>query len=80
MLIHARSMYADIDPEDPDLMKHPNYRHVIERRVTLHPGDAIFLPVGWWHHVRSLDISISFAMTNFVVPNHFDWYRPGEVT
>ncbi|MGB0646454.1 MAG: cupin-like domain-containing protein [Bradymonadia bacterium] len=79
ILTHARSMYADIDPENPDLLKHPNFQHVMEKCVTLHPGDAIFLPIGWWHHVRSLDISISFAMTNFVVPNNFDWYRPGEV-
>ena len=78
LLTHARSMYADIDPEAPDHNRHPNFSSVIEHQTILNPGDAIFLPIGWWHHVRSLDISISFAMTNFVVPNNFDWYRPGE--
>ena len=79
ILTGARSMYADIDPENPDYIKHPNLRNVTQRTATLDPGDAIFLPVGWWHHVRSLDVSISFAMTNFVVDNQYDWYRPGEI-
>ena len=79
LLTHARSMYADIDPEAPDHDRHPNFSSVGAYQTTLNPGDAIFLPIGWWHHVRALDISISFAMTNFVVPNNFDWYRPGEV-
>jgi hypothetical protein len=34
---------------------------------------------GWWHHVRALSVSIKLALTNFVVANAFDWYRPGEV-
>ena len=79
LLQGARSMYAAIDPERPNHELHPNFSTVQEYEVTLQPGDAIFLPIGWWHHVRALDISISLAMTNFVVPNHFDWFRPGEV-
>jgi hypothetical protein len=79
MLVGARSMYADIDPEQPDYLAHPNLSSITERTATLEPGDAIFLPVGWWHHVRSLDISISFAMTNFVANNQYDWFRPGEI-
>jgi ribosomal protein L16 Arg81 hydroxylase len=25
----------------------------------LGPGDVIYIPRGWWHHVRTLDLSIS---------------------
>jgi len=73
-------MYGAVDPEAPDHENYPNFSAIHEYTTTLNPGDAIFLPIGWWHHVRSLDVSISFAMTNFVVPNQFDWFRPGEVS
>lgn len=35
------------------------------------PGDALFIPVGWWHHVVSLDASCSVLFTNFAWPNDF---------
>jgi hypothetical protein len=35
--------------------------------------------VGWWHHVRALDVSVSVALNGFVKPNAFDWYRPGQL-
>lgn len=37
--------------------------------VDLGPGDALFLPIGWWHQVRALDFSVSVTHTNFVWPN-----------
>jgi len=33
--------------------------------------DLLFLPVGWWHHVRGLEISITMTFTNFVFDNDF---------
>lgn len=44
-----------VDPDHPDLDRFPNYaeatRH--KRVADLAPGDAIYMPPMWWHHVRS---------------------------
>jgi hypothetical protein len=73
----AQGYYAYIDPEAPDLERWPWWRDVTLHQVILEPGEVLFLPVGWWHHVRSLEVSISLSLLNFRRPNTFDWYRPG---
>jgi hypothetical protein len=46
-----------VDPEAPDLARFPRYRDAIAaaRVALLEPGDALFMPRYWWHHVTSLD-------------------------
>ncbi|MGL5509483.1 MAG: cupin-like domain-containing protein, partial [Microcoleaceae cyanobacterium] len=34
------------------------------------------IPVGWWHYVESLEVSISVSFTNFIFPNHYEWKFP----
>ena len=71
----ATNMYSDL-PSDLDLWKFPQHPHQLN--VTLKAGEALFIPVGWWHAVRSVSLSISLAMTHFDLPNQFDWFRPGQ--
>ncbi|WP_454882867.1 cupin-like domain-containing protein [Sphingomonas oryzagri] len=46
-----------VDPEAPDLDRFPRFAEALPHAQTaeLGPGDAIFIPYMWWHHVRSLD-------------------------
>lgn len=59
-----------------DLSRHPGAEGVAVVEVDLEPGEMLFLPIGWWHQVRSLDFSVSITMTNFRWPNDFHLTYP----
>jgi len=46
-----------VDFANPDLVRFPKFADAMKRaRVAeLSPGDAIFIPSMWWHHIESLD-------------------------
>ena len=73
LLARARGVYNNLDPERDAAA----LATVPCLDIVLAAGEALFLPVGWWHHVRALDLSISVAFNHFTWPNDFDWYRPG---
>ncbi len=78
LLEGATAMYAAVDPEQPDAA--PALADVLVRDVVLRPGDALFIPVGQWHHVRALTASISLAFVGFARDaNRYDDYRPGSI-
>jgi LPS sulfotransferase NodH len=66
-------VFSDVNCENPDFNRHPKFRNTTVIDVLLKPGEVLFLPVGWWHHVRALDVSMSVAFTNFVFPNAYAW-------
>jgi len=74
-LAHRRHVFSDVhDLEDAACMKrHPEAQRVEPYVVTLEPGEMLFIPVGWWHQVRSLEFSVMMTCTNFLWPN--DAYR-----
>lgn len=37
----------------------------------LGPGEALFIPIGWWHHVEGLDQHIGMSFTEFMWDNDF---------
>jgi hypothetical protein len=74
--IHS-GVFSVVDPEALDLEAFPELLGMRKREVIVAPGEALFIPVGWWHHVRALEPSISLAFTNMRLPNRFDWYYPG---
>ena len=46
-----------VDFANPDLDAHPRFARALEQAlvVDLDPGDVLYIPSLWWHHVESLD-------------------------
>lgn len=62
--------YSELDLEDIHIEKHPKFLNASVADVIINPGEMLFIPAGWWHWVKSLDISISVTFSNFQVPGY----------
>jgi Cupin-like domain len=78
LLDDARGFYASFDASSPRRQWPEAHRQARVHELVLEPGEALFLPAGWWHQVRALDASISFSLLNFRRDNRFDDYAPGN--
>lgn len=68
---NADSLTSEVDPSDPDFVRFPLSRFARSAAVKVEEGDALFVPVGWWHQVHSLSPTLSMSMSNFMVDNIF---------
>jgi hypothetical protein len=69
-------VYSPIDLDRPDPQRYPLFREVNVLEVVVEPGETVFLPLGWWHQVTSLDVSLSFSYSNVAVPNQYEFNNP----
>ena len=46
-----------VDFKNPDWQAHPRFKQALAAAQTclLEPGDALFIPSMWWHHIEALD-------------------------
>ncbi len=70
-LANTRHVFSEVhDIEDPaQRAKFPSARAARYFIIDLEPGDAVFIPAGWWHQVRSLSFSVMLTYTSFIWPN-----------
>jgi len=52
-----------VDPAAPDLARFPEFRRARPLDVFLEPGDALFIPVHWWHWTAASGPAISAAVS-----------------
>jgi lysine-specific demethylase 8 len=59
------TMSSEMDVDNYDADRFSLFAKATEYRVIIHPGEMLFIPRGWWHHVRSLDKSISVSNISY---------------
>lgn len=71
-----RHCFTPVDGGEPDLGRFPLMAQAQMMECELQPGEILFLPVGCWHYVEGLDISISMSFINFRFDNDYSsFYR-----
>ena len=60
----------------PTRARFPAFEEATVLEVVVESGETMFLPLGWWHQVASLDVSLSFSYSCLAVPNHFEYPDP----
>lgn len=70
--------FTHVDARHIDLERYPLMRDVQILSCTLNPGEVLFLPVGCWHFVEGLDVSVTVSFTNFLWDNDYTARYPQE--
>ncbi|MDP3836152.1 MAG: cupin-like domain-containing protein [Hydrogenophaga sp.] len=76
LLYNHFDVYSPVDIDRPDLNRYPLFSQATVLEVVAEPGETVFLPLGWWHQVTALDVSLSFSFSNLAVPNHYSFNNP----
>jgi hypothetical protein len=58
---------------NPDPLRYPLFCNAQAQRIVLHAGETLFLPCGWWHTARSLNMTISVAFDQLGADNWRDF-------
>jgi hypothetical protein len=72
--------YSLLDLDGADRTTHPALKSATVLECTVGPGESVFIPAGWWHHVASKSVSISLTLTNFRFENTFERLNPLATT
>ena len=51
-----------IDVNHPDYERFPALKHVVGYDLTLQPGETLFMPSGYWHHIEYTDSGFSMTL------------------
>ena len=70
-LYNSRHVYSHAEIARPDFERFPLLKNAGIMQFDLLPGQILYIPIGWWHAVEALDMSISFSSFGFNAPNDY---------
>lgn len=62
------SIYLQVDFDRPDYTRFPKLADARGQEAVVGPGDVLYIPIYWWHHVESLMRGGYTVSVNF-------WYK-----
>ncbi|XP_014292816.1 hypoxia-inducible factor 1-alpha inhibitor [Halyomorpha halys] len=69
-VFHPHDRQSQVDFEKPDLKRFPRFEEVQGEEAIVGPGEVLYIPVYWWHHVESILNGGYTVSINF-------WYKAG---
>jgi hypothetical protein len=75
-LYNFSGVFSPIDLDNVDLSRFPDFAKVKVLEVVVEEGETVFLPLGWWHQVTSLDVCISLSFSCLTFPNEYAYDNP----
>ncbi|MFT3735793.1 MAG: cupin-like domain-containing protein [Rhodocyclaceae bacterium] len=70
--------FTHVDARKIDYDQYPAMRDARIQEAIIGPGDILFLPVGCWHFVEGLEVSVTMSFTNFKWDNNFNERYPAQ--
>ncbi|XP_023219801.1 hypoxia-inducible factor 1-alpha inhibitor-like isoform X1 [Centruroides sculpturatus] len=67
---HPHDRQSQVDFDNPDFEKFPRFHEIRGQDAIIGPGDVLYIPMYWWHHVESL------LRTKYTISVNF-WYKSG---
>lgn len=69
LVYNEHGYHSEVDFTDISFDEHPLLKSAFIMDFILAPGEFLFIPVGWWHHVEAIDTVITVTGNNFRGPN-----------
>uniref|UniRef100_UPI00398F5827 hypoxia-inducible factor 1-alpha inhibitor isoform X2 n=1 Tax=Pristiophorus japonicus TaxID=55135 RepID=UPI00398F5827 len=75
---HPCDRQSQVDFENPDYERFPNFRNVVGYETVVGPGDVLYIPMYWWHHIESLldggiTITVNFWYKGAPTPKRIEY-------
>lgn len=67
---HPCDRQSQVDFEHPDYNRFPKFKDAKGWEAIVRPGDILYIPMYWWHHIESVPVGMTTTSITF-------WYRAG---
>ncbi|MGK0448489.1 MAG: hypothetical protein ACJA2M_002286 [Polaribacter sp.] len=64
--------HSQVDTVNPDYNKFPLFKNAKSVKITLKPGEILFIPSGWWHTTYIHNFNLTYAID---LVNSFNWNK-----
>ncbi|KAB5581700.1 hypothetical protein PHYPO_G00178750 [Pangasianodon hypophthalmus] len=75
---HPCDRQSQVDFENPDYEKFPKFKNALGYEAVVGPGDVLYIPMYWWHHIESLlnggvTITVNFWYKGAPTPKRIEY-------